>query len=35
MQRFYQKIFKDSPSKKNNFEIFSAKKEEKSLERSI
>jgi hypothetical protein len=35
MQKFYEKIFKDSPTKKNNFDIFSSKKDEKQLERSI
>ena len=35
MQQFYGRLFKEGSAKKNNFDIFSAKKEEKSLERSI
>ena len=35
MQKFYEKVFKPSPTRKNNFEIFKEKKEEKNLERSI
>lgn len=35
MQQFYYRVFKDSPAKKSNFDLFSLKKEEKNLERSI
>lgn len=35
MQKFYEKVFKDGEGKKNNFEIFNSKKDEKNLERSI
>ena len=35
MQSFYEKVFKPSPSKKNNFELFKEKKEGKHLERSM
>lgn len=35
MQSFYERIFKASPSKMNNFEVFKSKQEEKHLERSI
>lgn len=35
MQQFYGRLFKEGSAKKNNFDIFSSKKEEKSLERSI
>lgn len=31
MQKFYERIFDDSPAKKNNFEIFSLKKEGRHL----
>ena len=35
MQSLYEKVFKNSPSKLNNFEMFNLKKEQKNLERSI
>ena len=35
MQSFYQKVFRASPTKTNNFEMFKSKKEERNLERSI
>lgn len=35
MQSLYEKVFKNSPSKMNNFEMFNLKKEQKYLERSI
>jgi hypothetical protein len=34
MQRFYEKVFKDSPTKRNNFELFTHCRE-KQLEKSI
>jgi hypothetical protein len=35
MQKLYEKVFKDSPSKKSNFDFFSSKKDERHLERSV
>ena len=35
MQSFYSRVFKHSPTKTNNFEMFKSKKDEKNLERSI
>ena len=35
IQQFYSKVFKDSPAKKNNFELFNKKKDKNQLERSI